>query len=209
MLCSFSIPHSSLSSLSPLLPCHPTQEMSPIIYDSDDYYDDSDGIDGGVSGGQAVLEDSNFCYRPPRQQEEDAGSDISDFWTMPIVDKSGKEIGRRRISSTSWQSKEDKATSVSTSRMKKSGSFLHRLSRLGRHGNDDHDPLLESDELAQSIQLQELHKTSSNVPAYSPSKHDRQRVAADLRQKVESGQAGRDFSRVSIYRPASSSYAAL
>ena len=179
--------------------------MSPFIYESDDYYDDSDGIDGG----EAILEDSNFCYRPPQQQEEEAGSDISDFWTTPIVDKSGKEIGRKRMSSMSWQRKDDKAATASASKMKKSSSFLRRLSRLGRHGDDDRDPLLEGDELAQSVQLQELHRTSSHVPTYSPSKRDRQKVAADLRQKVESGQAGRDFSRVSVYRPVASSYSAL
>ena len=183
--------------------------MSPFIYESDDYYDDSDDHDVGPFGGQAALEDSNFCYRPPTRQDEEAGSDISDFWTTPIVDKSGKEIGRKRMSSISWQRKDDKAVPATTSRMKKSTSFLQRLSRLGRHGDDDRDPLLESDELAQSVQLHELHKTSARGSTYSPSSHDRQRVAAELRQKVESGQAGRDFSRVSVYRPATSSYAAL
>lgn len=183
--------------------------MAPFIYESDDYYEDSDDVDGGAVGGQAVLEDSNFYSHPPQHLDEEAGSDISDFWTTPIVDKSGKEIGRKKMSSASWLRKDEKTVTTSSSQMKKSSSFLRRLSRLGRHDDNDRDPLLESDELAQSVQLQELRRTTSHVQAYSPSRCDRQRVAAELRQKVESGQAGRDFSRVSVYRPVTSTYSAL
>ena len=182
--------------------------MAPFIYESDDYYDDSDDIDG-THGRQADLEDSNFYYHPPQHQDEEAGSDISDFWTTPIVDKSGKEIGRKKMSSASWHRKDEKVVTTSSSQLKKSSSFLQKLSRLGRHGDSDRDPLLEGDELAESVQLQELHRTTTRMQTYSPSRRDRQRVAAELRQKVESGQAGRDFSRVSVYRPVTSTYSAL
>ena len=185
--------------------------MTPFSCESDEYYEESDdegneytnapGMDKGV------LESSNFYYDQPPPTGGDS-SDDSDFWSSPIYDKSGKVIGRRKLSTTTWR-KDSVQASSEKSEMKKSSSFVKTVfSRFGRRKDEDREALLEEDELAHVEEIEMVTKKKSKKRS-SKSDVDRRALAADLRDRVDSGQTEREFARVSVHKPEMSTYFAL
>ena len=180
--------------------------MTPFSYESDDYYEESDNEGNEymetAGMGKSVLESSNFYYDQPPAEGD---SDDSDFWSSPIYDKSGKVIGKRKLSTTTWR----KESSSERSEMKKSSSFVKTVfSRFGRRKDEDREALLEEDELAHVEEFEMITKKRSKKRS-SKSDVDRRALSADLRDRVDSGRTEREFARVSVHKPEMSTYFAL
>ena len=156
--------------------------------------------------GRSVLENTNFYYdQPPADRDS---SDDSDFWSTPVYDKTGKVIGKRKMSTAQWR-KESSRTPSGKSEMKKSSSFVKSMfSRFGKHREEDEELLLEEDELGHNQEFEMITRKTSKKRA-SKTERDSKALAADLRRRVESGQTEREFARVSVHKPDMSTYAAL
>jgi protein tyrosine phosphatase len=185
-------------------------ELTPFGYESDNYYEESDNEGNEYTGtptmGRSVLENTNFYYdQPPADRDS---SDDSDFWSTPVYDKTGKVIGKRKMSTAQWR-KESSRTPSGKSEMKKSSSFVKSMfSRFGKHREEDEELLLEEDELGHNQEFEMITRKTSKKRA-SKTERDSKALAADLRRRVESGQTEREFARVSVHKPDMSTYAAL
>ena len=155
--------------------------MSPFIYESDDY-DDEEVTEGGIEKGN-YFEDTNFYYNPPSEGSE---SDVSEFWIDQGKSRKGSILSKR---------KEDQIGSKGAG-MKKSSSFFKRRSKVGRQ--NDKEPLLEEEEdLGESIQMETLRSQYNT----KPTDMEKENVAVELRNKVESRVADREFARASMNPP--------